>query len=145
MIILDQSIHQNSLFKNDCHARSNYARRFSRICPPKKIFINRECRRFARPSKVKLAAANALLLPSVVASDVTEKSCIKLAEQLLSNEAFLDKIPFIYALANWLNYMIGLAVEIGDQLRRLQANSITHRRVLSFNYVCQRLARLTCF
>jgi len=46
------------------------------------------------------------------------------------------------ALANWLHYMLGLAVEISGQHRLLQANSIKHRRVLSFNYLGMRLSRL---
>jgi hypothetical protein len=44
-----------------------------------------------------------------------------------------------------LHYMLGLAIEISGQHRTLQANSITPRRVLSFNYVGQRLCRLARF
>lgn len=58
----------------------------------------------------------------------------------------LKVLLLLAALTNWVHYMLGLAVEISDQHRKLQANSIKHRRVLSFNYLglplC-RLARLT--
>jgi hypothetical protein len=50
----------------------------------------------------------------------------------------LRSLLLLAALANWLHYMLGLAIEISGQHRTLQANSITHRRVLSFNYVGQR-------
>lgn len=57
----------------------------------------------------------------------------------------LRSLLLLAALANWLHYMLGLAIEISGQHRTLQANSITHRRVLSFNYVGQRLCRLARF
>ncbi len=55
----------------------------------------------------------------------------------------LKVLLMLAALANWLHYMLGLAVEISGQHRSLQANSIRHRRVLSFNYIGMRLCRLT--
>jgi hypothetical protein len=54
----------------------------------------------------------------------------------------LKVLLMLAALANWLHYMLGLAVEISGQHRSLQANSIKHRRVLSFNYLGMRLCRL---
>jgi len=57
----------------------------------------------------------------------------------------LRSLLLLAALANWLHYMLGLAIEMSGQHRTLQANSITHRRVLSFNYVGQRLCRLARF
>lgn len=58
----------------------------------------------------------------------------------------LKVLLMLAALVNWIHYMLGLAVAISGQHRSLQANSIKHRRVLSFNYfgmwLC-RLARLT--
>lgn len=55
----------------------------------------------------------------------------------------LKVLLMLAALANWLHYMLGLAVEISGQHRSLQAYSIRHRRVLSFNYLGMRLCRLT--
>lgn len=58
----------------------------------------------------------------------------------------LKVLLMLAALANWLHYMLGLAVEISGQHWSLQANSIKHLRVLSFNYLGMRLcglARLT--
>ena len=54
----------------------------------------------------------------------------------------LKVLLLLAALANWLHYMLGLAVEISGQHRSLQANSIKHRRVLSCNYLGMRLCRL---
>ena len=54
----------------------------------------------------------------------------------------LKVLLMLAALANWLHYMLGLAVEISGQHRSLQANSIKHRRVLSCNYLGMRLCRL---
>ncbi len=54
----------------------------------------------------------------------------------------LKVLLMLAALASWLHYMLGLAVEISGQHRSLQANSIKHRRVLSFNYLGMRLCRL---
>lgn len=50
----------------------------------------------------------------------------------------LKALLVLAALANWLHYMLGLAIEISGKHRTLQANSITHRRVLSFNYLGMR-------
>ncbi|HAT40102.1 MAG TPA: hypothetical protein DCS87_00040 [Rheinheimera sp.] len=57
----------------------------------------------------------------------------------------LKVLILLAALANWVHYMLGLAIEISGQHRTLQANSITHRRVLSFNYLGMRLCRLARF
>lgn len=57
----------------------------------------------------------------------------------------LKALLLLAALAHWLHYMLGLAIEISGQHRTLQANSITHRRVLSFNYLGMRLCRLARF
>ncbi|HHL2986287.1 TPA: IS4 family transposase [Escherichia coli] len=63
------------------------------------------------------------------------------AHQSYKNER-LKVLLMLAALASWLHYMLGLAVEISGQHRSLQANSIKHRRVLSFNYLGMRLCRL---
>lgn len=45
-------------------------------------------------------------------------------------------------LANWLHYMLGLAVELASKYRSFLANSVKHRRMLLFNYLGKRLFRL---
>lgn len=54
----------------------------------------------------------------------------------------LEVLLLLAALANWLHYMIGLAVELAGKHRSFQANSLKDRRVLSFNYLGKRLCRL---
>lgn len=47
----------------------------------------------------------------------------------------LEMLLLLAALANWLHCMIGLATELAGKYLQFQANSIKHRRVLSFNYL----------
>lgn len=54
----------------------------------------------------------------------------------------LEVLLLLAALANWLHYMIGLAAELAKKHLQFQANSIKHRRVLSFNYLGMRLCKL---
>ena len=54
----------------------------------------------------------------------------------------LEVLLLLAALANWLHYILGLAAELAGKHRSFQANSVKHRRVLSFNYVGKRLCRL---
>lgn len=53
----------------------------------------------------------------------------------------LEVLLLLAALANWLHYMIGLAAELAGKHLQFQANSIKHRRVLSFNYLGMRLSK----
>ena len=53
----------------------------------------------------------------------------------------LEVLLLLAALANWLHYMIGLATELAGKHLQFQANSIKHRRVLSFNYLGMRLSK----
>ena len=53
----------------------------------------------------------------------------------------LEVLLLLAALANWLHYMIGLAAELAGKHLQFQANSIKHRRVLSFNYLGIRLSK----
>jgi len=53
----------------------------------------------------------------------------------------LEVLLLLAALANWLHYMIGLAAELAGKHLQFQANSIKHRRVLSFNYLGLRLSK----
>lgn len=53
----------------------------------------------------------------------------------------LKALILLATLAIGLHYMLCLAIEINGQHRTLQANSNTHRRVLSFNYLGKRLCR----
>ena len=58
------------------------------------------------------------------------------------NKARLEVLLLLAALANWLHYMLGLAAELAGKHWQFQANTVKHRRVLSFNYLGKRLCRL---
>ena len=44
-------------------------------------------------------------------------------------------------LANWLHYILGVAVELAGKHLSFQANSVKDRRVLSFNFLRKRLCQ----
>ena len=54
----------------------------------------------------------------------------------------LEVLILLAALANWLHYMLGVAAELAGLHRQFQANTIRHRRVLSFNYLGMRQCKL---